>query len=72
MPLIASALHSLRGFFAAQRVADELASLSDHELRDIGLSRSDISGVVEHTRRSWEHDTSRNDNLGRSLIPHVA
>ncbi|MFS8043667.1 DUF1127 domain-containing protein [Xanthobacter sp. AM33] len=37
---------ALRGFFAGEvlrrRVSDELASLSDRELSDMGVSRSDI------------------------------
>jgi uncharacterized protein YjiS (DUF1127 family) len=40
-------LHWLAEFPKRQAVMDELASLSDHELSDIGLTRSDLPRVFE-------------------------
>ena len=48
-----SAVARLKGrvsaFFERQRVLGELASLSDRELADIGLNRSDLSHVFQPT-----------------------
>ena len=36
--------------YAAHRTAAELRTLSDHALRDIGISRDDIARVARHGR----------------------
>ena len=72
MSLIAHALRSVRAFFAAQQAENELSALSDHELRDIGLSRHDIQGVVEVTRQMWNPSDSSNDNSMRALATRFA
>lgn len=51
--MLTNLFRSIQAFLAAQRASDELNALSDRELRDIGLTRYDISGVVTMTRQGW-------------------
>lgn len=53
MLTVANLFRSIQAFLAAQQTSDELNALSDQELRDIGLTRYDISGVVTMTRQGW-------------------
>ena len=42
---------ALRREMRARRAAAELASMNDRMLRDIGISRDEIEGVVRHSGR---------------------
>ena len=42
-----SLLNRITAFFQRQATLNEMASLSDRELRDIGLSRADIDHVFD-------------------------
>ncbi|MFG1375037.1 DUF1127 domain-containing protein [Xanthobacter oligotrophicus] len=66
---------ALRGFFAGEilrrRVIDELASLSDRDLSDMGVSRSDIRRLAresaEEAMRPTVQPTSRPATLSGSV-----
>ena len=57
-------MHWLAEFPKRQAVMDELASLSDHELSDIGLTRSDLPRV-------FDEDFAAERNVRSFAQPHA-
>jgi uncharacterized protein YjiS (DUF1127 family) len=49
LPMLLSLIRMIRAFLEYQRNVSELAQLSDRELADIGLDRSDIPRVAAGT-----------------------
>jgi uncharacterized protein YjiS (DUF1127 family) len=53
LPMLLSLIRMIQAFRDYQRNVSELSQLSDRELADIGLDRSDIPRVAAGTHNGW-------------------